>query len=255
MKKEKAIDRQGKGLVRLSVFLIILAVGMLLVLFDIYFVPSGAEWEEIKQEYADESEGKTDKQLWYELRDAGRETGNLKTPSNILNWLVVKRLWNEEKQENIRHEESQRIADERAAELQEYISELASGYDIPERIKFNIILCKFGKTSKIYVSPYCYNYESDVIDECVQLADYIETELIEKYPDEAASIAAYINGGTCEAVVYAPDIKCALKEGLDFPYFDDYGNFSDEYRWGGGMTNISKNGFIIGLSPHRQNSD
>lgn len=257
MAEEKKLEQQGKGLVRLSVFLIILAVGMLLVLFDIYFVPSGAEWEEIKQnqEYADESEEKTDKELWYELRDTGHEIGVLKTPSNILNWLVVKNLWNEEKKDKIRHEESLRIAEERAAELQEYISELASGYDIPERIKFNIFLRKFGKTGKINVHPDCYNYESDVIDECVQLADYIETELIEKYPDEAASIAAYINGGTCEAVVYAPDIEGALEEGLDFPYFDDYGNFSDEYSLGGGMTHISKNGFIIGLSPHRQNSD
>lgn len=255
MAEEKKLEHQGKSLVRLSVFLIILAVGMLLVLFDIYFVPSGAEWEEIKQEYYDESEGKTDKELWYELRDTGRETDNLKTPSNILNWLVVKNLWNEKKQDEIRHEESLRIAEERAAELQEYISELASGYDIPERIKFNIFLRKFGKTGKINVFPDCYNYESDVIDECVQLADYIETELIEKYPDEAASIAAYINGGTCEAVVYAPDIEDFLEEGLDFPYFDDYGNFSDEYSLGGGMTHISKNGFIVGLSPNRQNSD
>ena len=246
MAGEKKLEQEGKGLLRLSLLLIVLAVGMLLVLFDIYFVPSGTEWEEIKQEYAYDETEKTDKEMWYELRDAGREHGILVTPSNILNWFALKRLWNEEKQENARREESLRIADERAAELQESISEAASGYEIPPKVKFYIFLSESGN---VFVSPDCCNYGSDVTEKCEQLSEQIETELHGKYPDETASIVALISGKTCKAVAYAPDIKNALKEGLDFPYFDDEGNFSQDYRRDGGITNISKNGFIIGLSP------
>lgn len=252
MAEEKKLEQQGKSLLRLSVFLIILAVGMLIVLFDIYFVPSGAEWEEMKQEYADESEEKSDKEMWQELRDAGRENGNFKTPSNILNWIVAMHIWNREKQEKIQHEESLRIANARAAELQEYISEAASGYEIPPKIKFYIFLSESGNVS---VFPDCCNYESDVIEKCGQLAEQIETKLVEKYPDETASIVALISGETCKAVAYAPDIKNALEEGLDFPYFDDEGNFDYSQDRGYGITHISKNGFIIGLSPQQKISD
>ena len=246
MAEEKKLEQQGKGLLGLSLLLIVLAVGMMLVLFDINFVPLGTEWEEMKQEYAYNETEKTDKEIWCELRDAGREIGNLKTQSNILNWFVLKRIWNKEKQENARHEEDLRIADERAAELQESISETASGYEIPTKVKFYIFLSESGK---VFVSPDCCNYGSDVTEKCEQLAEQIETELHGKYPDETASIVALISGKTCKAVAYAPDIKNALKEGLDFPYFDDEGNFSQDYRRDGGITNISKNGFIIGLSP------
>lgn len=252
MAEEKKLEQQGKSLLRLSVFLIILAVGMLIVLFDIYFVPSGAEWEEMKQEYADESEEKSDKEMWQELRDAGRENGNFKTPSNILNWIVAMHIWNREKQEKIQHEESLRLADTRAAEFHEYISGLANEYDIQEKIVFYIFISESGRVDAHHD---CYNYEGDVIQKCEEMANRIGSELSDKYPDETASIAASVSGGTCKAVAYAPDIKNALEEGLDFPYFDDEGNFDYSQNRGYGITHISKNGFIIGLSPQQKISD
>ncbi len=100
MDNDKKLEQQGKRLQRLSIFLIIVAAVTLSLLLDIYFVPSGTDWEEMKQRYADKSDEKTDKEYWAELCEQGREHGVL-TPSNIVNWVIFKNKWNEEKRMNV----------------------------------------------------------------------------------------------------------------------------------------------------------
>lgn len=100
MDNDKKLEQQGKRLQRLSIFLIIVAAVTLSLLLDIYFVPSGTDWEEMKQRYADKSDEKIDKEYWAELCEQGREHGVL-TPSNIVNWVIFKNKWNEEKRMNV----------------------------------------------------------------------------------------------------------------------------------------------------------
>lgn len=238
MNTEKELERQGRGLRRLSIFLIILAVLVLSLLLDIYFVPSGTDWEEIKLRYADENDGKTDKEYWTELCEQGREHGIL-TPSNIANWVIVKNMWNEEKREEAEHAEKQKMADERAAELYEYFTELANDFPTDDKVKLNIA---FWSSGTVTVNSDAHSNN----DELSELAERMETEFYGKYKSEEASAAVIFINGKCVGVAFVPDIKATLGEWHDYPSITEDG-FDEENDYEMGTTNISENGFIIGL--------
>lgn len=246
MDKEKELERQGRGLRRLSIFLIILAVATLSLLLDIYFVPSGTDWEEIKQRYADECDGKTDKEYWTELCEQGREHGSL-TPSNIANWVIIKNMWNEEKQEEAERAKKQEIADEHAAELYEYFAELENDFPTGEKVKFNIA---FWLSGTVTVNSDVHTDNDEINDEIYEFAERVKervkTELYDKYKGEEASVAVIFINGKCVGVAFAPEIKANLREWHDYPSITEDG-FDEENGYKIGTTNISKNGFIIGL--------
>lgn len=242
MDREKELERQGRGLRRLSIFLIILAVATLSLLLDIYFVPSGTDWEEMKQRYADENDGKTDKEYWTEFCEQGREHGSL-TPSNIVNWVIVKSMWNEEKREEAERAEKQEIADERAAELYEYFAELENDFPTDEKVKFNIA---FWLNGTVTVNSDVHANNDEINDEIYELAERVKTELYDKYKGEEASVAVIFINGKCVGVAFAPEIKANLREWHDYPSITEDG-FDEENGYKIGTTNISKNGFIIGL--------
>lgn len=244
MDKEKELEHQGKWLGRISIILIILAVVMLSFLFDIYFVPLGSDWEEMKQQHADEADGKTDEEYWTELCEQGREHDML-TPSNIVNWFIIKSMWNEEKREEAERNEKQEKANERAAELYEYFAELTNDFPIEEKVCFNIA---FWSGGTVTVSPDFDKYENsnEQTDELYELAEYVETELYGRYKSEEASAAVIFIGGKCVGAAYAPNIKATLSEWHDYPSVSEDG-FDYENGYKTGTTNISQNGFIIGL--------
>lgn len=277
MNGEKSKDKlmkQGRGLAKLSVCLIILAFILIIVLLDQSFVPRNAEWWEymktgiegsfLIKDYDEREKEHTDEELWEITKNAMVEYEIVPFKSGFLCWAFIQWNWGAEK-ERINAEkaaEAQRqeqINAEKAEEAywQEQIS-LSQKNAETAMLVFSNFLSEKGIYTDSVISIDCYLHNQrinlicfDAFGEAVEFLSEEEQEelkswLLDVFPDtKEAAVKMYLLEQKCTAAVFSPDVDSVV-EGVDFPYLDENGHFDREQQYGYGWSQVHENNFIIG---------
>lgn len=285
-KRKDDLMKQGRGLATLSVWLIIFALVLGVVLLDLSFVPSGELWKEMKSEIENSfaiedpnERGKehSDKEIWEILKNAMVEQEIVPFKSGFLCWAVLQTEYKKQSKQEIEPTEQaewetqsgQAEWETRSEQAEQEITPAQQTAEAKRDVMINAqtaleIVDEYISDMGIYTDSIetidCYLHDKRVFIMCIgafnaevdflidEEKNELESRLLDVFPDvNEAALKVYVFGSECTAAVFAPDVYSVV-EGVDFPYIDEYGHFDLEELWGYGWSDVHNNDFIIGYA-------